>query len=373
VTEPQERLGTREGRKFLRDSAITIRGRVEQILSGAFHLDDSIDLRADPGLGAEYATSTIAYKLYEKGAVPDDKQIEANLSTLLSAYDKYLAMTENNSNIWMFQASPKYYDIRTAIRTLKEQTWLVSSYKNRIPAGQKAYLWEAGDEAGIVATANVITDPAEIPMREQERQFVRNEAKVDRQQTRVVLRIDHVLDQPLLRKELLKDPVLSDLQVIKFPRTTNFEVTREQAARIEQMLNGVTPEPTIANNMDLPKNLILYGPPGTGKTYQTVNKALEILDRHYFDQHKDDRRRLKERFDHNMRSRHIEFVTFHQSFAYEDFVEGIRAETTTDGARLLLSEQPSTHRLDKYWRSANSRHGLRTSTLKTLAPTTKAV
>jgi hypothetical protein len=242
VTEPRERLGAREGRKFLRDRVATIRGKVQQIANAGFQLDDEIDLRADPGLGAEYATSTIAYKLYEKGQVPEDGAIAADLAALLSAYDEYLTMTENTSNIWIFQASPKYYDIQGAIRTLTEQTWLVSAHKNRIRAGHRAYLWEAGDEAGIVATAHVVTDPADIPMRDQERQFVRNAEKFDGLQTRVVLRIDRVLDRPLLRKNLLKDPVLSKLQVIAFPRATNYEVTAEQAERIEQMLNnGPTP------------------------------------------------------------------------------------------------------------------------------------
>jgi len=77
-------------------------------------------------------------------------------------------MGENESNTWIFQASPEYYDIRGAIRALKEQTWLVSQYKNRIHAGHNAYLWEAGSQAGILATAHVLTDPAEIPCREEE-------------------------------------------------------------------------------------------------------------------------------------------------------------------------------------------------------------
>ena len=61
------------------------------------------------------------------------------------------------------------------------------------------------------------------------------------------------------------------------------------------------------------------------------DKALEILDPAYFAEHKDHRAELKQLFDKLQRSGRIEFVTFHQSFAYEDFVEGIRAETTSEG------------------------------------------
>lgn len=75
------------------------------------------------------------------------------------------------------------------------------------------------------------------------------------------------------------------------------------------------------------KNKILYGPPGTGKTYHTVNRALEILDPEYLDQHEGNRTALKERFDELKERGRIEFVTFHQSFSYEDFVEGLKAST----------------------------------------------
>ncbi|WP_254633618.1 AAA family ATPase [Pantoea sp. GbtcB22] len=78
-----------------------------------------------------------------------------------------------------------------------------------------------------------------------------------------------------------------------------------------------------------PLNQILYGPPGTGKTYNTINKALEILDPQLLVKNCTDdgvaRASLKARFDQLIEEERIAFVTFHQSFSYEDFVEGIRA------------------------------------------------
>lgn len=85
-----------------------------------------------------------------------------------------------------------------------------------------------------------------------------------------------------------------------------------------------------SSNMDVKKaalNQILYGPPGTGKTYNTINKSLEIVDPDFYHTHKDDRDALKTRFDELLKGNHIGFVTFHQSFSYEDFVEGLKAVT----------------------------------------------
>ncbi|MFI8479136.1 AAA family ATPase [Pseudomonas sp. NPDC078700] len=79
-------------------------------------------------------------------------------------------------------------------------------------------------------------------------------------------------------------------------------------------------------------NQILYGPPGTGKTYATIDHALQILDPTFMATHSSSdvssRQRLKARFDELVKARRIRFVTFHQSFSYEDFVEGLRAVTT---------------------------------------------
>lgn len=82
-----------------------------------------------------------------------------------------------------------------------------------------------------------------------------------------------------------------------------------------------------SNDKPQPLNTILYGPPGTGKTYNTINKALEIVDPEFYENYKDNRVAIKTRFDELLNSNRIGFVTFHQSFSYEDFVEGLKATT----------------------------------------------
>ena len=79
------------------------------------------------------------------------------------------------------------------------------------------------------------------------------------------------------------------------------------------------------DKMNIPLNQILYGPPGTGKTYNTVLKAMSIIDNtEYKDVSEEQYSALKARFDELKQAGQIEFVTFHQSYSYEEFVEGIK-------------------------------------------------
>ena len=82
-------------------------------------------------------------------------------------------------------------------------------------------------------------------------------------------------------------------------------------------------------------NRIFYGPPGTGKTYCTTNAAVEILDPDFYKENKADRPALRKRFEALKEAGQIDFVTFHQSFGYEDFVEGIRPVMEGDDNQVM--------------------------------------
>lgn len=107
---------------------------------------------------------------------------------------------------------------------------------------------------------------------------------------------------------------------------------------IEYKLNSINDEegnPKMLNDTKQTLNQILYGPPGTGKTYHTIDKALDIIDNEFYQQHKEEtpenRKALKDKFEEYKKAGQIEFVTFHQSYGYEEFVEGIKAKTTDKG------------------------------------------
>jgi hypothetical protein len=91
-----------------------------------------------------------------------------------------------------------------------------------------------------------------------------------------------------------------------------------------------------------PLNQILYGPPGTGKTYNSVKIAAEIIKgkkfgkeeyataRAIFQEH------ISKKFDDD--SKQIEFVTFHQNFSYEDFIQGLRPDTDSGKGNLSFQK-----------------------------------
>ncbi|MCL1052566.1 AAA family ATPase [Shewanella algae] len=97
-----------------------------------------------------------------------------------------------------------------------------------------------------------------------------------------------------------------------------------------KMTDSATPKATKTDAL----NQILYGPPGTGKTYATTEKAVALADPQWLAELasqelsvKEQRNSVKQRYEELIVAKRIAFTTFHQSFSYEDFIEGIRAET----------------------------------------------
>ena len=104
------------------------------------------------------------------------------------------------------------------------------------------------------------------------------------------------------------------------PGTYSWKLRDELAEALKLL-----PQKEVSNPMSFAKNMILYGPPGTGKTYQTVNYAVAIIEGKSLEEVQvENHEEVLKRYRQYRQDGRIEFTTFHQSFGYEDFIEGIR-------------------------------------------------
>ena len=198
---------------------------------------------------------------------------------------------------WIFQGNPKYYDIEGSINALSRQKWSVRQHKKDIKTGDTVYMWKAGSDAGILAIGTVLTDPEDIPEDEEAKEFFISVEEFEDIETRVVINIDKVLDEPIRKDALLKHPILSQLRIIKSPQGTNFLLTSEEASALRDLIMEKK-EPVevftridalkdlfieekefdyIQNRLKAKKNIIIQGPPGVGKTFIAKRLAYYLM------------------------------------------------------------------------------------------------
>lgn len=87
-------------------------------------------------------------------------------------------------------------------------------------------------------------------------------------------------------------------------------------------LDSLFPDRPKRSKHHYPHNQILYGPPGTGKTYSTVQRAVCTIEGE--DVTGERYESLLKRYNQYKKQGRIASITFHQSYGYEEFVEGIK-------------------------------------------------
>lgn len=233
---------------------------------------------------------------------------------------------EKATQYWIFQANPKVFRLKTALRYEVLETFAVTAHKKHVQIGDKVILWQTGKEAGVYGLASITSDIGDIEISEAEAHYY----KTIPETPRVKIQVEYNLWRKPITKELLPNSSSFDEFYAGLPGS-NFKATQSQYQEIVELIQrfDVAAEPEVTyiprKKVEHPLNLILYGPPGTGKTYQTVNHALAILEQRSLEELALEKRAaLRERYLEYIEKGQIYFITFHPSFSYEDFVEGIK-------------------------------------------------
>lgn len=271
-------------------------------------------------------------------AAPNFSEIETKAgnkaySSAMVLYARFLKEFGEPS-AWMFQGNPKRYDIVRAIEDLDKMTWAVSQYNHQIRKGDKVYIWKSGKDGGIISSGTILCDP-ETKQPNLNDQYARGTPLNTKPYLAVDIQIEKKLtDKMVARQTLLSDERTKKLEILTFPRGTNFRVTEEEATVIESIIDGTyKPVPlvlappqsatvyseaeflnevymskeqyaTLKGLLLRKKNIILQGPPGVGKTFVAQRLAFSVIGAKDTSQ--------------------VQVIQFHQSYTYEDFIMGYR-------------------------------------------------
>lgn len=234
--------------------------------------------------------------------------------------EEFSAQWKTQTKNWLLSWNPSRWtwdtlaEDRAATNTGEraENRWRCASTKAL--EGDRVFLVRTGEPPkGIVAVGKVTRAPYEAPHWEAAR------AEAGETTRFIDVAFDAVRDASLDQIVKLEELERREAGQEWNPQSSGIEIKSKPARTLERLWRELPPvsgpsapdDETAATratrSTGSPLNLILYGPPGTGKTFRLMNDYVS----NYRDEAED----------------RSEFITFHQSYAYEDFVEGIRPVT----------------------------------------------
>ncbi|MGL6167482.1 MAG: McrB family protein [Fusobacteriaceae bacterium] len=129
--------------------------------------------------------------------------------------------------------------------------------------------------------------------------------------------------------EFIEAPIFREFYIGGYGSTLHYLNKTNKAEHIFKIFKtkNMTVPKEIQEEINFKKSLnkILYGPPGTGKTFNIIHEALEIIEGKRYDR-EDERELAQKKYQEFVDKGDIVFTTFHQSYGYEEFIEGFKAQ-----------------------------------------------
>lgn len=275
------------------------------------------------------------YELRQKlEAESESGQVDFYVSPLVEKWKPTIEVEEDTStsdeyekaaqsvNYWWLNANPKFWQIE-AQEPNEEQSYTthnengnkrrIFEYFHQVKPGDRVIGYESTPTKKVIAEFEVTKG------------LFKDEEDGKEKISFKILRVIPPRNRPSW-EELKSNPIVKKSEVISNNQGSLFRLTKEEyesilATNPESKLTSYSLEDSLSevfipkvdiedilDSFKAKKNVILQGPPGTGKTFFAKRLA------HLLFGQKDDSR--------------IEMVQFHQSYSYEDFIQGFRPDGT---------------------------------------------
>lgn len=241
-----------------------------------------------------------------------------------------------SSNSYLLTWNPEKYHVggNSGVELGNEQQWSCNSTKPQV--GDRVYLMQVGVEPRGIIAAGIVTQES-----------FEDKDWGDETKTRKYIKFKPVAVRniPEAGQQTLNQlNQLAQETGINFswsPQSSGISIPNKISDKLASYWfdeDSLVEEISMTNNsttkVSLPLNQILFGPPGTGKTFTTIEHAVRAAEPNFSWANRDE---LKAKYQELIRKGRIRFVTFHQSFSYEDFVEGLTAHT--DNGNLVYEKR----------------------------------
>ncbi len=221
--------------EIMRANATEITSKID---ARGFHTDEDINL--GDGLSARgylYQRGTIFYKEYKKGAIPEEKELQNDLTKMMDIYREYVdKFITQKHKTWLISWNPKRWEWKDYLDAV-HITQTGSDYKQRwscvnthVMPGDRVFLTVlgSGDKNGIIASGVAVSKSFEGDHWDSEKQA--QGIKINR----IEVSFDLILDY--LHQDILQQSVLNSLFPDQqwSPQGSGIEINAQYVQRLEE-------------------------------------------------------------------------------------------------------------------------------------------